>query len=346
MNYDAGIECMCTSAWVGKYCESDKDECLTDNGGCMFDCHNHVGGSSCSCPGNMRQNGKFCLDVDECVEDAPCAHGRCIDTNDGDGYICLCDTGYTGQNCDQDINECEGHHICQGICDNEMPGYSCICGPGTVAGTGGACIEINECESEPCVHGVCVDGDSTYRCHCNRGYGGEHCEYDLCDTHLGWKLNEQTGHCYKYFHTENTLYWNEGQSLCTTHGGNLMSINTPEENTWLHSNIISVANGFMRSLCDTCETSYPDISYFVGLWVGDMQDISTWYFMDGSPVDISALSWADPDLSTSTYHCMFLHTWYTDEGRWEYGELELSYCDRTGDTVCEKENNVDLAMNP
>lgn len=73
-------------------------------------------------------------DVNDCVEHA-CKNGSaCVD---GLGhYSCNCgDSGYTGEHCDEDINECDGDNVCSGTsewgatfsyhCRNTRPHYSC-----------------------------------------------------------------------------------------------------------------------------------------------------------------------------------------------------------------------------
>ena len=62
--------------------------------------------------------------------------GKCIDgIND---YTCTCDKGYTGRDCD---------------------------------------IEINECESQPCMNGgVCYDFVARFYCACPAGFFGDTCE--------------------------------------------------------------------------------------------------------------------------------------------------------------------------
>lgn len=43
---------------------------------------------------------KYCfVDVNECEDINPCVHGSC--TNNDGGYSCNCESGWTGQNCDE-----------------------------------------------------------------------------------------------------------------------------------------------------------------------------------------------------------------------------------------------------
>ena len=40
----------------------------------------------------------FFTELDECIN-KPCVHGSCKDVVDG--YVCTCEAGYTGKNCDE-----------------------------------------------------------------------------------------------------------------------------------------------------------------------------------------------------------------------------------------------------
>ena len=59
-------------------------------------------------PCNPNEN---CVDLPtgfECVSHCasnPCSHGQCL--NQINGYQCQCEQGYTGQNCDEEINHCD-----------------------------------------------------------------------------------------------------------------------------------------------------------------------------------------------------------------------------------------------
>ena len=109
------------------------------------DCHDiSPGNVECDCAGTGYE-GDFCqIDRDECEED-PCRNGGvCINTS-GD-FSCDCEgTGYKGRLCGKDINECnEGTDTCDPV--------------GTA-----------ECDNDP--------GD--FECVCKDGYTGDDCE--LCD---------------------------------------------------------------------------------------------------------------------------------------------------------------------
>ncbi|XP_061915606.1 protein eyes shut homolog [Entelurus aequoreus] len=58
------------------------------------------------------------------------------------------------------------------------PQYKCRCANGF---TGAQCqTEINECHSNPCRHnGTCFDSVGHYRCQCPTGFLGQNCEVDI-----------------------------------------------------------------------------------------------------------------------------------------------------------------------
>lgn len=45
---------------------------------------------------------KFCVDLKPCHNSGTCTR----DINNPDGYLCICQTGYTGIRCDEDIRIC------------------------------------------------------------------------------------------------------------------------------------------------------------------------------------------------------------------------------------------------
>ena len=72
--------------------------------------------------------------------------GKCSDDSSRpSGYWCDCDTGFTGADCETDIDDCE---------------------------------EVN------CNNGSCVDGINDYTCNCSTNYTGRHCDHpDYCAIH-------------------------------------------------------------------------------------------------------------------------------------------------------------------
>ena len=75
-------------------------------------------------------------DIDDCVA-SPCKNnGTCVDQVDG--YICLCDDGYEGDNCDDNTDDCaETPCLNGGTCNDEVNGYDCDCAPGYAGPTCG-----------------------------------------------------------------------------------------------------------------------------------------------------------------------------------------------------------------
>jgi hypothetical protein len=100
-----------------------------------------------------------------------CANGHCEDLT-GNPF-CVCDPGWTGANCETDIDECESNPCVHGTCLDQVGEFLCICQPGF---TGALCeTDIDECLSEPCVNGDCTDLENAYSCSCNPGWTGTNC---------------------------------------------------------------------------------------------------------------------------------------------------------------------------
>jgi len=115
-----------------------------------------------------------CTDINECANvTSPCQNGgTCF--NEPGNYSCECPDGYTGKNCEVEIDECESDPCVHGECKSSPGSYTCICDPGY---TGTYCqIEIDECDSNPCVEGDCVNRPGSYTCICDPGYTGIQCE--------------------------------------------------------------------------------------------------------------------------------------------------------------------------
>ncbi len=116
-----------------------------------------------------------CLRVNQC-DYSPCQNNAsCVD--DHPGFICMCPSGYGGNTCDEDIDECESSPCVHGTCVDHLNGFSCLCSPGFA---GEMChSETNECLSSPCDYGVCVDQINGFVCNCTAGYTGVLCENNI-----------------------------------------------------------------------------------------------------------------------------------------------------------------------
>ncbi|XP_075259508.1 uncharacterized protein LOC142351247 isoform X2 [Convolutriloba macropyga] len=136
----------------------------------------------------------ICIDSNTCntlPADETCNAGQCSVNNTGwRNFNCDCaNTGYEGQFCEIDIDECETDPCVRGQCNNLVNDFSCSCPSGF---EGRTCSEdIDEClicddpnEDTPC-NGVC-----TNRANCSNSVGSFTCFCD--DFWLGDVCNEAT----------------------------------------------------------------------------------------------------------------------------------------------------------
>eukprot|EP00117_Sycon_ciliatum_P002421 scpid7190/ scgid3720/ Fibrillin-1 len=112
----------------------------------------------------------------------PCQHsGICMERRIAGAYTCICQPGWTADNCDQDTNECSnGLHDCpqrNSECVNIPGSYICQCDAGYEL-INGVCVDTNECESEAVecsteVIGACINTPGSYICECPTGTTGD-----------------------------------------------------------------------------------------------------------------------------------------------------------------------------
>ncbi|XP_015810319.3 cubilin [Nothobranchius furzeri] len=110
--------------------------CSSNNGGChpLATCSSNQGSSFpvCTCPPGYSGNGygpTGCSQIsDRCQTNNPCVNGECVSTASPPGYLCICNSGWQGPNCDQNINECLSNP-CQngGTCTDGINGFTCTC---------------------------------------------------------------------------------------------------------------------------------------------------------------------------------------------------------------------------
>ncbi|XP_030374213.1 neurogenic locus protein delta [Scaptodrosophila lebanonensis] len=162
-------EIICLTGWQGSYC--DKAKCAK---GCE---HGHCDKpNQCICQTGWK--GTLC---NECEAYPGCIHGTC-----NKPWECICNEGWGGLFCNQDLNYCTNHRPCKngGTCFNTGQGlYTCKCAPGF---SGNDCqTEINSCDGEvnPCQNGgTCIDDPNSkrgYKCACPKGWNGRMCEDKL-----------------------------------------------------------------------------------------------------------------------------------------------------------------------
>ncbi|MGH0123878.1 UNVERIFIED_CONTAM: hypothetical protein FKN15_056081, partial [Acipenser sinensis] len=120
-------------------------------------------------------------DLNYCGTHHPCINGGTCMNTEPDEYQCVCPDGYSGKNCEIDINDCNGQCQHGGTCKDEVNGYHCLCHPGFV---GKHCeIQINKCSSSPCMNGGrCQDLMDGFLCQCQQGFSGIFCEVSIIDS--------------------------------------------------------------------------------------------------------------------------------------------------------------------
>ena len=114
-------------------------------------------------------------DINECFPISPCLNnGTCINLEGS--YRCNCPPGFTGINCESDVDECLSAP-CKfgGTCVNTVGSYFCQCPPGR---SGKNCDgDYDECVNNPCINGgTCYNNEGSYSCFCPPGWTGPNCE--------------------------------------------------------------------------------------------------------------------------------------------------------------------------
>ncbi|XP_058792294.1 protein jagged-1b isoform X1 [Phymastichus coffea] len=189
-----GYECVCPVGYTGNQCEIDRDHCTPNPCKNLAQCFNTQTDYYCHCPAHWQ--GKNCSEpaihnpmfglLDDTLgcgnEGTPCSgRGRC-----GNGQ-CICDAGYAGVHCHENINDCRGNPCLNGgTCVDLVNSFQCICREGW---TGDLCDQdVDECSTNPCRNnGTCVDGVADFSCICRNGWKGKtcalrggHCEPGTC----------------------------------------------------------------------------------------------------------------------------------------------------------------------
>ncbi|XP_035689588.1 fibrillin-2-like [Branchiostoma floridae] len=213
--------CDCRPGWRGTNCQLDNNECSNNNGGCEHNCVNTYGSYQCTCRDGYQIIGsRYCTEHDEC-DSNPCHNnGICRDLTNG--FRCDCRPGWTGFNCQTDIDECSanaGHGPCDpnnGICHNSPGSYRCWCENGfELLNDLHSCEDVHGCLENAgrglCDH-ICTDLIGDVRCSCRAGYqlGTDGYSCDVVCPRGHYKASDDT--CVKCDYRE--YQDEEGQSSC------------------------------------------------------------------------------------------------------------------------------------
>jgi hypothetical protein len=185
--------CACAPGWTGIQCKNGINECLSNpclNAGVCVDgineyncvCLTGYTGSNCQISSSpctsvpCQNNGKNTSFIPQIHFFVFFSKGTCV--NNVISYACVCPAGWTGTNCNTDINECATPLICNpnATCLNTLGSYQCLC-PAWL--TGFNCYTtIDLCASYPCQNnGVCIyNYGGVPTCLCQPGFTGVYCQ--------------------------------------------------------------------------------------------------------------------------------------------------------------------------
>lgn len=195
--------CECPPEFTGQLCEipssSSSDAC--DPNPCENEakCHSMEQDFYCACPEGYE--GKMCERLKEDCQTTPCqaidsciiavatndsdgiqnipsnvcgARGRCISQPAGN-FTCVCDPGFSGIYCHENINDCIGNPCRNGgTCVDRVNSFQCVCPDGW---EGQLCDHnVNECRHNPCKNGgQCIDLVNDFYCNCTDNWKGKTC---------------------------------------------------------------------------------------------------------------------------------------------------------------------------
>ena len=69
-----------------------------------------------------------------------CGNGTCVKTEVPPFYNCSCNEGYTGENCTDMVNPCQGVDCNHGTCESVGNSYNCTCEQGACV-----CVRVRAC---------------------------------------------------------------------------------------------------------------------------------------------------------------------------------------------------------
>lgn len=108
----------------------------------------------------------------------PCNEDGYLTCKDGQAmFTCICKSGWEGEKCELDINECKDpaniNGGCSQFCDNTPGSYHCSCKSGFIMLSNKKdCKDVDECSVKPSICGtaVCKNIPGDFECECPEGY--------------------------------------------------------------------------------------------------------------------------------------------------------------------------------
>ncbi|XP_069394081.1 von Willebrand factor D and EGF domain-containing protein isoform X1 [Paralichthys olivaceus] len=124
------------------------------------------------CDAETRASVQVSVRSCECLNGASCVTNVNLPVGSGE-YTCVCLSGFQGERCEVDIDDCKPNPCRLGRCIDGPDSFSCVCPPGM---TGRTCREdLDECVSQPCFPGAsCNNTLGSFICGvCPQGFSGD-----------------------------------------------------------------------------------------------------------------------------------------------------------------------------